>query len=72
MIDNTSINDLRLRVLNGEDIPSEEFAHIIDQIRDKRRSAAKPLKEEKPKKSKRVPASKLTGDDLAAILDTEL
>ncbi len=66
------INDLRLRVLNGDEIPPDEFARVIDQIRANRRTATPKVKPEKAAKRKPSGEAKLRGDDLDAILGIDL
>lgn len=64
------INDLRLRVLNGEEIEPEEMLLIVDQIRAGRRSAAdraRVAKEAKP--AKRAAPRKLAAEELGSLLD---
>lgn len=70
VIDPTIVNDLRLRVLAGEDISAEEMFQIIEQIRGKRRSAASQPKA--TKKAKRLSPQKLDGNDLEDLLNAEI
>lgn len=62
-------NDLRLRVLAGEDISAEEMLLIVNDIRAGRRAAARPEKVTAAR-SRKLPAT--TVEDLRSIVDQEL
>jgi len=63
----TDLLDLRQKVLNGEDIPPEEYRKIIDAIREDRRAGAESAKSKAAKtKGKVTPLSDSEIDDLFA------
>lgn len=63
------VRDLRLRVLNGDEISAEEMLQIVNDIRVGRRAAAPA--ERAPKAAKRS-KSAAPPEDLTAILDQGL
>lgn len=66
------LNDLRLRVLDGDDLEPHEMLAIVNQIRENRRSAA--AKATAIKGAKKEPKSnrRLTADEREALLNEEL
>lgn len=66
------VHDLRMRVLDGEDITAEEMLLIVDQIRAGRRSAGAPAsKAAKAAKGKKAATPKAPVD-LGSIMDQEI
>lgn len=64
-------NDLRIRVLEGEDISAEEMLLIVNEIRQGRRAAARPAAA--TGRAKKAPAtSDWSTEDLRSILDQDL
>lgn len=64
--------DLRLRILDGEDVSAADMLIIVNEIRQERRAAARP---EATKGRRAAPAgSRVPTDveDLRALLDQEL
>ncbi len=53
------LNDLKMRVLNGEDIPEEQYLEVLMMVRKVRRSKGDVV--EKPKKPKVDAAALLAG-----------
>lgn len=69
----TLVHDLRMRVLDGEDIHAEEMFLLIDQIRQGRRSAgAPPSRAKKGSKAAKGTKAAAAPVDLNSILDQEL
>jgi hypothetical protein len=62
-------NDLRLRVMEGEDISAEEMLYISNQIRQGRRTAA-PTTRKTPAASRTKIAA--TPEDLSSIMDQDI
>lgn len=66
-------NDLRIRVLEGEDLTAEEMLFIVNEIRQGRRTAARPTAAPSAGRAKRAPPPTSTlKEDLRAILDQDL
>ncbi len=65
-------NDLRLRVLEGEEIDAEEMLLIVTDIRGDRRSAARATPASGSSRTRAKPESRpITTADLKAILDQD-
>ena len=64
------MNDLRIRVLEGEDLTAEEMLLIVNEIRQGRRSAARAR--HRPAPSELPPQPGTLKEDLRAILDQDL
>jgi hypothetical protein len=62
-------NDLRLRVLNKEDISAEEMLLIVNDIRQSRRSAARAETAPTRTRAAKTPAAPV---DLRSLLDQDL
>jgi len=62
--------DLRLRVLEGEEIDAEEMLLIVNDIRRDRRAAAR-TPAATPVRRSRTEARPVTTEDLRAILDQD-
>lgn len=63
-------NDLRLRVLEGEDLEADEMLLIVNDIRRDRRAAARPPTASPVRRTK-TEARPVTAEDLRAILEQE-
>lgn len=70
MSDPSLVNDLRLRVLNKEEITADEMLLIVEQIRANRRSAAAAAKPTKEKK--KATSTRMTSDEKDSLLDMEI
>jgi len=62
--------DLRARVLNGEDIPAEEYARVVENLRIHREAAA--AKPKKTGNSGGKTKKQITQEQADAILDQKL
>ena len=67
----TISNDLRIRVLEGEDITAEEMLLIVNEIRQGRRAAVRSPAATKPARQSTTKPNWST-EDLKAILNQDL
>lgn len=66
-----SVNDLRIRVLEGEDISPDEMLMIVNDIRQSRRSAARAAPAPSARRTKAADKP-ITTEDLRTILDQDI